>query len=43
MAGSQASRAAGDWKDGDQTYKGMVEVSKALMKVLHAHFGLAKL
>lgn len=30
IAGWQSER---DWKDGDDTYKGMVEVSRALMKV----------
>ena len=30
IAGWQSDR---DWKDGDETYKGMVEVSRALMKV----------
>lgn len=30
IAGWQSNR---DWKDGDETYKGMVEVSRALMKV----------
>ncbi len=29
-AGWQSSK---DWKDGDETYKGMVEVSRALMQV----------
>ena len=30
IAGYQSSR---DWRDGDETYAGMVEVSRALMKV----------
>ena len=33
-SGWQSSR---DWKDGDETYAGMVEVSRALMKV-HNHY-----
>ena len=33
-SGWQSSR---DWKDGDETYAGMVEVSRALMKVHNHH------
>ena len=33
-SGWQSSR---DWKDGDETYAGMVEVSRALMKVDNHH------
>ena len=33
LAGWQSSK---DWNDGEQTYQGMLEVSRALMKVIHA-------
>ncbi len=33
LAGWQSSK---DWNNGEETYQGMLEVSRALMKVIHA-------